>query len=278
LNESAFYTTPGPFTTLPADVAGVPGDVAGVRDVVPRLMVHTAWVRLYDLPVASIDARPTHTAQELVAEIRALVDEPLDAERAPVQRAGVVCRHFSTMAVSMLRRAGIPSRARCGFATYFEPGKHVDHWIVERHDGERWVRSDYQLDAGQLGVLGIDFDPDDLPENVFLDAGEAWARIRGGAADPETFGIFDMWGAWFVRGNVWRDLAALNNVEMNPWDAWGSMQDADDEFVDNVAEVARGGDFAERRARYEDDPAVRVRGRAASFLDGNRTTVDVPVD
>ncbi|MEV0232908.1 hypothetical protein [Nonomuraea sp. NPDC050786] len=36
---------------------------------------------------------------------------------------------------------GIPARARCGFATHFARGKHLDHWITEyRHAGERCVR------------------------------------------------------------------------------------------------------------------------------------------
>ncbi|TDC86167.1 hypothetical protein E1193_00430 [Micromonospora sp. KC606] len=42
----------------------------------------------------------------------------------------------------LLRYRGIAARARCGFATYFQPGQGVDHWIAEyRRDG-RWVRID----------------------------------------------------------------------------------------------------------------------------------------
>jgi hypothetical protein len=105
---------------------------------------------------------------------------------------------------------------------------------------------------------------------------EAWRRIRAGEADPERFGIFDMWGAWFVRGNVWRDLASLNKIEMNPWDDWGSMQDADDAFTDAVAEVARDGDFDVRRARYAED-GLRMPGRITSYLDGNVHEEDVAI-
>jgi transglutaminase-like putative cysteine protease len=35
--------------------------------------------------------------------------------------------------VALIRRKGVPARARCGFADYFEPGKHLDHWV-----GEYW--------------------------------------------------------------------------------------------------------------------------------------------
>ena len=34
------------------------------------------------------------------------------------------------------------------------------------------------------------------------------------------YGIFDLRGLWFVAGNVMRDFAALNNMEMLPWDVW----------------------------------------------------------
>jgi hypothetical protein len=53
--------------------------------------------------------------------------------------------------------------------------------------------------------------------------GEAWRRCRSGEADPMSFGIMDMHGLWFVAGNLVRDIAALNNMEMLPWDVWGAM-------------------------------------------------------
>ena len=276
LDELAFYASPGPMTTLPPDIGDVPGDPAAVRLAVPNLMVHVAMAAGYGLPAPTVDARQTRTAEDLVREIRALDDRPLSEAREPAKRVGVVCRHFSTLSAAMLRQAGVPARARCGFGTYFEAGKHVDHWIVEHHDGERWVRSDCQIDEGQRRWFELDFDPDDMPAEAFLDAGEAWRRVRAGAADPETFGIFDMWGAWFIRANVWRDLAALNKIEMLPWDDWGTMGDADDPFTDAVADVAHAGDLAARIERYHDD-ALRMAGRVTSYTDAGPREVDVPV-
>jgi hypothetical protein len=271
--EPDFYASPGPMTTLPDDVDGASADPTSARDIVPRLMIHTSWTARYGLPAATVDARPTHTAQELVHAIRALHDAPLDALREPAQRVGVVCRHFSTMAVALLTRARIPARARCGFADYFEPGKYVDHWIVEWHDGDRWVQSDFQIGDTEARAMRLPFDAGDLPADRFVDAGEAWRRIRAGEAEPDAFGIFDMWGAWFVRANVWRDLAALNKVEMNPWDGWGAMHDAPDDFTDTVAEITRAGTLDARRDWYRDE-RLRMPGRVTSFLDG----ADVPVD
>ena len=93
---------------------------------------------------------------------------------------------------------------------YFEPGKYVDHWVTEFwHAGERrWVRIDSQLDAVQRAAINPEFDTEDLPPGPFLPAGEAWRQCRTGRADPNTFGIFEFWGLWFVQANVVRELAA----------------------------------------------------------------------
>ncbi|MCA2211786.1 transglutaminase-like domain-containing protein [Wangella sp. NEAU-J3] len=45
------------------------------------------------------------------------------------------CRHFAVLACALLRHRGIPARARCGFATYFQPGKGLDHT-----SGDGWRR------------------------------------------------------------------------------------------------------------------------------------------
>jgi len=82
-----------------------------------------------------------------------------------------------------LRARAIPARARCGFETYFQPGRNNDHWITEYWDGTRWVRIDSE-------ILGFDIvdRPEDLAERQFLTGTEAWAAYRAGA-DPMTFGV-----------------------------------------------------------------------------------------
>jgi len=69
--------------------------------------------------------------------------------------------------------------------------------------------------------LGISFDPLDVPRDQFLTAGVAWQMCRTGQDNPDHFGIFNMRGLWFVRGNLVRDLLALNTIEILPWDVWG---------------------------------------------------------
>jgi hypothetical protein len=67
-----------------------------------------------------------------------------------------------------------------------------------------------------------------------------------------------MYGLWFIAGNVIRDVAALNNHEMLPWDVWGAMTPKDAEldlaFIDRLAELSHAPDLheGELRAAYED--------------------------
>jgi hypothetical protein len=67
----------------------------------------------------------------------------------------------------------------------------------------------------------------------------------------------DMYGLWFIAGNVLRDFAALNNMEMLPWDVWGGMvmpnQEPQGELLepyDQLAAITLAPDlnFAELRA------------------------------
>ena len=116
-------------------------------------------------------------------------------------------------------------------------------------------------------MLRLEFDPLDVPRDQFIIAGDAWMSCREGRTDPKTFGIFDMRGLWFIAGNVLRDFASLNNMEMLPWDVWGAMRANDSELVpDNIALFDRlalltldpDKRFAELRALYEDEGALRV--------------------
>ncbi|WP_437552502.1 hypothetical protein WME97_14510 [Sorangium sp. So ce367] len=119
----------------------------------------------------------------------------------------------------------------------------------------------------QRAALKPDFDVLDVPRHRFVVAGDAWAQCRAGEADPSKFGIFDMRGFWFINGNVVRDLAALNNMEMLPWDDWGPISGSDEPLqdeqltlFDRLATITRSPDasFAELRALYEEDPSLRV--------------------
>ncbi len=248
--------------TLLVDTPTRPEEIA---TMVQGLMVHPFWVAAYNVEV------PPHRQAELQVRgaaaildgVLALNDQPLTTPRAPDTRVLGNCRDFSTLTTGLLRHAGIPARARCGFASYFEPGKWVDHWIVEHWNGDRWQVLDAQVDDLQGELIGLVADPTDLPPGLFLTAPDAWQRCRSGECNGDDFGILDMWGDWFIASNVGRDLAALNKVEMLPWDDWGALagdEDAplDRDLVDEIAALIMTGDDAAVRARYTTDPSLRV--------------------
>jgi hypothetical protein len=269
MDELAFYATPGPMTAIDED-PGLPGDDAALCAIGRGLIVHEFLADLYGVP--DVDARreevELRSAAEMLARIRALDPRPLTEPRPPERRMIGNCRHFTVLTVALLRRAGIPARARAGFAGYLGEG-WTDHWVVERWDAGagRWKRTDAQIDDRQAELFKLDFDPYDLPEDAFLSGGEAWLRCRGGEADPGRFGLAEMRGRWFVAGNVVRDLAALNKVELLPWDVWGivdlTLGEDGDERVALVDEIAAAGDLDSWRRLYERD-GIEVGGTVRS--------------
>ena len=246
---------------------GLPRDPAALAGVVQGLLMHEHIAPAYGLALSDTKHAEAHVrpVEEIVRQILAHDSRPLTASRVPAERRVGVCRHFTLLHVAMLRRAGLRARARCGFGGYFEPGKFLDHWVSEywNEDRKSWLLVDAQLDARQRELFKVAFDPLDVPRDQFLVAGDAWQRCRAGKLDPEAFGILDMHGLWFIAGNVIRDVAALNDHVMLPWDVWGAMTRKDDEidlgFIDRLAALTLEPDrhFGELRAAYQ-DPRVKV--------------------
>ena len=287
-DELAYYSTAGPMTTLDSDSDAfqhLPADPLALGPVVQGLILHEFWADRYgvEIPPARANEVETRAASAMVDLIRRLDPAPLSVARPPDRRMLGNCRHFSTLSCALLRRSGIPARARCGFATYFEPDRYIDHWVVERWEPAqaRWRRVDNQLDHLQRQALDLDFDPTDLPAGKFLDGAAAWQLCRSGDADPERFGILDFWGTWFIRNNVVRDLAALNKMELLPWDGWGLMN-VDQEhgggpaagLIDEVAEAIAADDWLESRRLYEENDLLRVPDAVVSYRAG--ATVALP--
>ncbi len=225
-----FYSTPGPLTALTADQAALVSrldpDPLELCRAAQRLVVSPPDAALAGLSkdrMAEINVRP---ASALLTTVLELDNSPLDQERPPDRRVVGTCRHFAVMATALLRAAGLPARARCGFATYFIPPRKVDHWIVEHWSSadQRWVRIDPEwVDRTTPGSARTE----DLRPGEFLTAGEAWELVRSAQADPALFGVFgtENWGPGEVRGNAMRDLASvLHKIEMLPWDEWGPMK------------------------------------------------------
>ena len=127
---------------------------------------------------------------------------------------------------------------------------------------------DPQLDELQCKAIQASFDPHDIPRDTFLTGGVAWQRCQNGEADPNHFGFIpDFVGLWYVKGHLARDFAALNKVEMQCWDYWGSFERrdfhlAEDDLalLDRAAELCQAGNesFDELRSLYLSDMRLRV--------------------
>jgi hypothetical protein len=276
----AYYAAPAALSDLGAHAAAaraLPGGLADLCRVVQGLVVHPFLGPLYGLEPSAMrrEELETRGAAQLLERVLALDARPLAEPREPARRFVGNCRHFTLLLCALLRARGVPARARCGFAAWFERPRFADHWVCEVWDAERgaWRLVDAQLDAIQRKTMQLSFDPLDVPRTEFLVAGEAWRRCRSEGADPQAFGILDLRGLWFVRGNLVRDLAAFAKRELLPWDGWGLMADAHESdaaelaLLDRVAELTLAGDerHAERLTLQASEPGLRVPGVVVSF-------------
>lgn len=258
------YASPGPLTGLasvsPSVLERVSGAPADICRPVHALVIQPHDAKALGLRDGRFAENQIRAAAALIEALLALDPVPLDIPRAPDRKVIGTCRHFAVLSCALLRYRGVAARARCGFATYFQPGQGLDHWITEywhEKDG-RWVRIDAEI-IGQ-SVLA---EPEDLRPGQFLSGGEAWTAFREGRIDAARFGVYGTgnWGPGEIRGNAVRDLAALNKVEMLPWDEWGRMGDsykglagADyDELIDTIAGVCAAGDSSAVAGLYDLD-------------------------
>jgi len=278
-------TDPHTYAKLYSDL---PADVPTLVQVVQGLIVHVFWAERYGLKLpaerqAEVQLR---SMERRLARTLELDPAPLSVARPLEKKTVGNCRDFSLTLASMLQSRGIPARPRCGFAAYFMPDHYEDHWVCEYWNASerRWVLVDAQLDDQQREVLGTSFDTLDVPRDQFIVGGAAWELCRSGQADPNQFGIFDMLGIDFVKGNLVRDLAALNKVELLPWDCWGliltetaSLPPDDLSLLDRLADLTRGDvpDFDAVRQLYESDPRLHVGESIQSFVNGKMELVTI---
>jgi hypothetical protein len=273
-NPQEYYQHVGPMTSVDAHAAefsALPRSVAALCEVIQGVLIHRDMAAFaYGVTFSNERKDDAHIRPiaDVLARIRALDNRPLSIVREPGDRMAGVCRHFSLMLCAILRGQGVAARARCGFGAYFTSGRFEDHWVCEYWNAgqARWILVDAQLDAVQRKVFHPDFDPLDIPRDRFIIAGDAWQMCRAGRAKADRFGLSHMpglSGMWFIAGNVLRDLASLNRMELLPWDVWGLMQMNDagllegekGALLDRVAALTLAGDraFSEVRTIYEDD-------------------------
>jgi len=253
----AKYTASGPFTRLRADqvemLDEVPADPVGIGEVVRGLVIHVSEAGQAGVPAERLGEKDIRPAAAILGAALAVDPAPLVKPREPARRVVGTCRDFVVLGVALMRARGMAARARAGFATYFQPGRSVDHWVAEYRHAGSWLRYDVEHDR--------------WPGAEFQTGGEAWRAYRAGA-DPATFGVLGTehaWGVGEIRGNAVRDLAALCDREMLPWDEWGRMTasydgrtgDDYDLLMDRIAAACGSGDDAAVAAIYaSEDLAV----------------------
>jgi hypothetical protein len=289
----AFYASHGPMTD-PGDAGALlkplTNDPAALSRIVQGLGIYDVVARDFygfEAPDDRLSEIHLRTIVERLARIVELDDRPLPIAREPERRALGRCNSFALMLVAMLRAKAVPARSRSGFAAYFNPPNFEDHWVCEYWDSQerRWRLADPQIDEVWRRRLGIRFDTFDLPRTQFLTAAEAWRRCRSGEADERQFGtsFAGLRGLWFVAGSLVRDTAALNKMEMSPWDVWGAQpppKEALDPqrlaFFDELAALTRDPDdvFAELQRRYEEDDDLRVPPTVFNALNERREPID----
>jgi hypothetical protein len=271
-----YYAHPGPMTD-PHDQAALlndlPTDIPSIVSAVQGVIIHPFWMESYGLPRnPEREQRETNLrfVDKMLARIIELDDRPLTRARDLDHKLIGNCRDHTTLLCSMLRQQGVPARGRCGFGAYFMPNHYEDHWVCEYWNAaqQRWILVDAQLDQVQQDQLHITFDPLDVPRDQFITGGPAWQLIRSGGADPDSFGIFEWHGAWFVQDNLVRDFLSLNKIELLPWDGWGLMAGPEDvvsandlTLLDRIAALTIDPDaaFDNLRALYANDPRLHTR-------------------
>jgi len=290
-SELSYYSIQGQISDLGAlgeMFDGLPSEVEKLCQVVQGLMIHAHWAERYGLKLSTEKAAEPelrHVSKQL-QRIKEIDDSDISTTRPLEKRLVGTCRDYALLLTTMLREQSVPARARCGFGAYFDPGKYADHWVCEywNEDRQSWILVDAQLDEFQQKELRLAFDPLDVPRDMFLTAGKAWQLCRSKKADPEKFGIFDMWGLWFIKGNLLRDLASLNKVELLPWDVWGLMEteesaDTDEEtkLMDQVAAVTsvENWSFEEVQSIYQQRDDLKVPSKIKSMSKKGPQTIEL---
>lgn len=267
--QQSFMTAPGAHAD---QFSELPDELGELCALVQGLLIHQYWAGAYgySIPQERVSEYQIRDVASKLTRILDLDGRPLSEPRPPDRRLVSNCRDYAVLLTAILRHKGIPARTRCGFAAYFAPEWHEDHLVCEvwQADREKWVFVDAQLDQLQRETLQIPFDPCCLPRDQFLPGGQAWQACRQGEADPNHFGYGNtVGGLTNVRGNLVRDIAFLNRIEILGWDAWGIIEGLDSDLdkddlalLDQAATLSLAGNsgFQKLRVCYLRDMRLRV--------------------
>lgn len=285
-----YFAQQGPMSDPGAQVSlfqSLPVSLAELTKLVQNITLHVFWAERYGfkIPPERMDELQLRSIEHRLARTIELDPSPITEPRLLDKKLIGNCRDHSLLLASFLRHQGIPARARCGFGAYFLPDHFEDHWVTEYWNQKeaRWVLVDAQLDSLQCDAMNIPFNPLDVPRDQFIVGGKAWQMCRTGEQNPDKFGIFDMHGLGFVRGNLVRDVAALNKLELLPWDCWGVILNEqidnpeDLSLLDKVAALTDDEilEFETIRKCYESDLRLFMNGNLFSYVNGRMIELKV---
>lgn len=274
MNTLDYYSQQSPVSDpqkYEANFKNLSSDIKELVKIVQGIITHRDSSDFYHLELTEERKQEGETryVPKIVEKVLEHDDEPLNVTRTPDKRFSGVCRDFEIILTSILRSKGIPARLRCGFAGYFSDF-YEDHWLTEywNETEKRWVLVDANVDDVEREAYHVTIDINDVPYGPYLFAGDVWLQCRQGKLDPNNFGVSSIGaqGMWFIRNNVIRDLAALNKVEVLPWDEWGladkefeDMTEDELKIIDEAARLAIDNDrFEEMKAFYEDQPLLKA--------------------
>ena len=191
--QQGFISQPGVHEPL---FEHLPETVEDLVRIVQGVTLHVFWAESYGfkIPAERMGELQLRTMERRLARTLELDPRPLSSVRPVETRLLGNCRDFSLLLTALLRRQGIPARARCGFGAYFIPNHYEDHWVAEYWNAaeERWILVDAQLDELQSKAMKIGFNP--LESSYFkLELFVGQVQIRG----PDLHLFFDLFFGTF---------------------------------------------------------------------------------
>lgn len=268
-SKHSLVTNPMPFDLI---VNSLPSNVWALCKQVNNILIHKDLaLRLRpDLSNERLDEVNLRYVSAILERARQLHPSGLVLGERDINHKVIgTCRDYAVLLTSLLRAKGTAARARCGFANYFqtEPA-NVDHWVCEYWDNVSgsWKLADPELVMSPLRP-GLSFDYTDVPRHHFLTASAAWEMCKDNPSSRQTFGIGPLRGLWFVMGNVIRDFAALNKIEVLPWDIWGCMTLSDEDIDLNDIRLM------DLIARYSADPVTWASLMVIEYLKNDKLRV-----
>ena len=193
------------------------------------------------------------TASSMIAELFRRDPRGIVLDRTEENGLVVSCRNVALLMASILKSKGIPARVRSGFSPYFEledmRGLSWDHWINQYWNNKknRWITIDVD---GSIEPY-INFDPYDMPKDLFVFSADAWLKVRSGEIEPNHFhNAGGTSGLIVVAWELFYDFHSLmnnepvytNTPEITFFKVFPTLKNEDLEEIDKLAQLMQNPD------------------------------------